>query len=445
MALSADTLRWFADRRGLAKETLEAFGFDSEGEGVSIPYPSGAVKHRATLEKVDGKHRMWFDPKPPRGQPPFLPPNFSSAGKTKIVFEGETDSMAAWQAAPSEVKPHIVGMSGSNALGPRGWSDETIQTVCGDADRVFFVLDNEDPYTLADKSVESGKKQIKDKLGTKAKFVRLPLGPQDACEFFQTYDWAAFHELMLQALEVTYHFTYLDLTGPLPEYDWLVKDFLVKGDIGLLIGDGGVGKSWITFDLAVHMAMQKPKWLGMDLHGTKVMILDQENPLVTARRRLHQLGLRDEHAPNIKYAWYQSILLDQEVQVDRLMDDVAAFGPDLLVLDSLSRMHLKNENANEEMNPLINGAIYPIARNMGVTCMMIHHVSKAGGSRGATAIRNATDITLEMTDSEDGNWQIIRPDKLRSVAPWGGSLYTRRAEDDKGNVRLETEEEVTII
>lgn len=46
MALSDETLRWFKDRRGIDSATLEAFGIDSEGAGITMPYPDGAVKHR---------------------------------------------------------------------------------------------------------------------------------------------------------------------------------------------------------------------------------------------------------------------------------------------------------------------------------------------------------------------------------------------------------------
>jgi hypothetical protein len=447
MSLAAETARWFEDRRGIRRETLEAFGITTEGDGVAIPYPDGAVKHRATLDKVevDGKlrHRMWFAPTCPDGQPPFLPPNYSG-GKRQIVWEGETDTMSAWQAAPSDAKPTILGMGGANAFGPKGLSDARIQDMFGDAEQVFFVLDNEDPYegNIAYESIERAWKQIREKLGPKAKRVTLPGNVQDGCEFFQTFDWAAFEVLLEDAAKATYHFKYLDLTtGEIPEYDWLVDSFLAKGDIGLIIGDGGVGKSWIMLDLAVHMAMGKDEWLGMKLNGHKVMVVDQENPEVTVRKRLHALGFRPPHAENLKYAWYQNVLLDDKDQVARLYDDVATFQPDMLLLDSLSRMHLRNENANEEMNPLINGAIYPLARNMGVTVPMIHHVSKAGGSRGATSIRNAADITLEVTNSEDETWQIIRPDKLRNVAPWGAALYTKRVEDDEGNITIVTEEE----
>jgi hypothetical protein len=451
VSLAAETARWFEDRRGIRRDTLEAFGITTEGDGVSIPYPDGVVKHRASLEKVEvrpGKlaHRMWFDPTHPDGQPPFLPPNFQT-GSHLIVFEGETDTMAAWQAAPSDAKPHVLGLPGANAFGPKGFTPERIQALFGDAKHVFFVLDNEDPYVgnEAHESVERGWKQIKEKLGRKAHRVVLPGNVQDACEFFGIFDWAAFRVLLEDAMKAKYHFAALDLTRDPPDYDWLVENFMAKGDISLLIGDGGVGKSWITLDLAVHMAMGKERWLDMALDGRKVMVIDQENPEVTVRQRLHALGLRPEHVENLRYVWYQNVLLDNAEQVSKLYDDVTTFEPDLLVIDSLSRVHLRNENANEEMNPLINGAIYPIARQMGVTVAMIHHVAKAGGSRGATAIRNAVDLCLDVSNTEDEKWQIIRPDKLRSVAPWGYALYTRRVEDDQGNVTLVTEDDVMPV
>ena len=37
MSLAAETARWFEDRRGIRRETLEAFGITTEGDGVAIP------------------------------------------------------------------------------------------------------------------------------------------------------------------------------------------------------------------------------------------------------------------------------------------------------------------------------------------------------------------------------------------------------------------------
>lgn len=445
MTLAPETARWFKDRRGISVETLTSFGIASEDEGITIPYPDGAVKHRATLEKVDGKHRMWFDPKAPYGQPVYLPPNFSNTGKFKIVLEGESDTMATWQAAPSDIQPHICGISGSNAFGPKGIPDVKVEELFGDAELVFFVLDNEDPYTEAARSVDLGRKYITEKLGRKARFVQLPLGPQDACEFFMAYDWAAFSELLTEAKQVKYNFKALDFTGERPKREWLVDGFLSKGEIAMFSGDGGSGKSLLLQDLAVHMIEGKDRWLDMALSGKKVMIIDQENPEEEVWERLFALGMTKAGAENIRYVWYQHVLLDDHDQVRKLYEDVANFAPDLLTLDSMSRMHLSNENANEEMNPLINDAIFPLARTLGTTVAMIHHVRKDGRTRGATAIRNAVDITYDVELTEDKKWQVVRPDKQRSITTWGHALHLRKVEDDEGNVTLQTEEEVVIV
>jgi len=133
------------------------------------------------------------------------------------------------------------------------------------------------------------------------------------------------------------------------------------------------------------------------------------------------------------------VLLDDPDQVRKLYEDVANFGPDLLTLDSMSRMHLSNENANEEMNPLINDAIFPLARTLGTTVAMIHHVRKDGRTRGATAIRNAVDITYDVALTEDKKQQIVTPDKQRSITAWGHALYLTQRTDDEGKVRITTE------
>jgi len=396
---------------------------------------------------------MWWDPPAVTGQEPFLPPEFET-GSHMIVFEGETDTMAAWQACPPESRKHILGISGSNAFGPKGLPPSVIASLFADAKVVFFVFDNEDPYTNPDgyASVERGKAQIKAALGRKAKFVRLPQGPQDVAEFFMTYDWAAFKVLLEEAMEKRYNFPALDLSGPIPEYDWLVENLLVKGDIAMLVGDGGVGKSWLTMDLAVAMAQGREKWLGMEVAGKRALIIDQENPMVTVRRRLAALGFNPaKNAEELRYLWYAGIRLDQEEMARKLHEDVETFEPELVVVDSLSRAHFKNENSAEEMNPLMNMGVFPIARNLGATVVLIHHVSKEGGSRGSTAIRNAVDLTLEVKNETtskgaETGWQLILPDKLRNVPPWGAALRVRRESDEEtGAVILTTEEETSAF
>lgn len=409
MSLTDTTKRWFKDRRGIEGETLEAFGIQSEGGGVLIPYPDGAVKHRATLEKVDGKHRMWYEPRAPYGQPPFLPPGYSRDGRTKIVWEGETDTMAAWQHAPPDVRPHIAGMGGANLFGDKGLPTAKIEEYFGKAERVFFVLDNEDPYegNVAYETVERAKKQIRSKLGRKAKFVTLPGNAQDGCEFFQTYDWAAFQELMKQAAKGARHYRRLDLTQPVPPTDWLLEDLLVSGEITVLSADSGVGKSWLTMGLALATAGGLPEFLGCALkkHG-RVLYVDEENPADLVVQRFDALrrgmDLPVDVMQYIEYLWYEGV--DLAGEPEKLQEEALDIEPALILLDSLSRVSLGvDENSNTEMSKLFRNGLVPLARDTGASVIAAHHTpaDNQGKPRGATAIKAAGDEVLSMLVPQD--------------------------------------------
>lgn len=453
MSVTDTTARWFSDRRGISRDTLDAFGITSEGEGVRIPYPEGAAKIRKTLEKVDGKHTMFWDPPATTGQLPFLPPNFEFGGKTKIVWEGETDTMAAWQAAPEDVSPHILGISGANAFGSRGIPDAMIDRLFGDAQRVFFVFDNEDPYegNAAYESIQRAKKQIREKLGRKAKFITLPQGPQDGCEFFQAYDWAAFHELMLMALTPVTYYPRLDLSKPVPDTPWLVDDLFVLGEASVLAADSGTGKSWLTMSLALAVAGEAETFLGRPLHRHgKVIYVDEEQPEELVLQRLKCLGYEDElHKENLEYLWYPGVDLIHEPH--KLLEECIDRDPVLVILESMSRISLgAEENSNTEMSQLWRGGIIPLARETGAAVIATHHTPNddKGKPRGATAIKAAADESISLMKglhkdgSETGNLFLYPSKPRRELGRIAFQIVGSMKED--GYVRLVSEDEKEV-
>jgi hypothetical protein len=82
------------------------------------------------------------------------------------------------------------------------------------------------------------------------------------------------------------------------------------------------------------------------------------------------------------------------------------------------------------MNPLLNGGVYPLARELGITVLLLHHKARAGNMRGSTALPAATDLNLSMEDGESGPFKVIRPDKLRAVPPWGDVMRVEIVDDD---------------
>ncbi len=420
--------RWYKDKRGIEASTLTAFGVEINDETlvVKLPYP-GATKFRKGLEKEDGR-KFWWDPPEKHGQVLFTPPDAAKHRKMLLV-EGETDTMALWQHAPDAVKPTVRGLPGAES-----WKEHFADEF-DEADTVFVILDNDDPYTNPDgaASVERAWQKIRSELGVrKARRVILPQGTNDVSEFLQTYSWAALKVLLDQAAEVKLPYKRLVLSDDPVKYDWHVENLIAKGDVVMLAADPGVGKSWVGLDLALCTLGLRDEWLGMKvLHQGPVVIVDQENPEAVARKRMQQMGLHGEN-PDMHYLWYQGVRLD--AQPEMLFEYCAIVQPKYLMVDSISRVHFKNENSAEEMNPLLNGGVYPIARELGITVLLLHHWNKQGSSRGSTALPAATDLNLNMYKSDNGLYQVISPDKLRAVPPWGDVLKVTREDQDDGTV-----------
>lgn len=55
--------------------------------------------------------------------------------------------------------------------------------------------------------------------------------------------------------------TPLSEIGKPPAREWLIKDWLPRGRIGMLTGAGGRGKSWLALQLAARMATGTGEWL----------------------------------------------------------------------------------------------------------------------------------------------------------------------------------------
>jgi RecA-family ATPase len=78
---------------------------------------------------------------------------------------------------------------------------------------------------------------------------------------------------------------------------------------------------------------------------------------------------------------------------DQLYDECEAWGADLVVLDSFSRFHTKNENDSGEMSKLFYEAVKPLSRDLGATVMILHHANKTESQSNQKKVRGSGDIT----------------------------------------------------
>lgn len=366
------------------------------------------MKFRKGFEKGEEERKFWWEPPTMAGQVPFLPPDFEPRGRM-ILVEGETDTMALWQAIPASLrgKVAVVGLSGTDA-----WKPHYAEELFGPAGRVFVVFDREDPYQAKDayESVERGWRKIHTDLGRKARRVVLPQGINDVAEFFQRYDWPAFEALLKAAVEPFTHYPRLDFTQPVPPTDWLVEDLIEFGAVTVIAGDSGTGKSFLTQALAKAYAAGEEAFLGRKLtlgRGT-VLYVDEENNGALVRQRMRALGLREPHYPNLEYVSEAGVDIFNEPEL--LLREAVDRELALIVIDSQGATSIgAEENSSDDMTKLYRRGLAQLARQTGAAVVVLHHTPKEsqGMPRGSSAIKSQADQVLSVVPVKDPNGAFI--------------------------------------
>lgn len=415
---------WFQNERGITGETLEFFGAESASDDwLTLPYDTGERSRKMTGERdfrfTKGQKVCLF-------HPPQMPKE-----SWAILCEGETDTMRLWQ----EGYRSVYGLAGFNTF-----RDEVLKPL-QKYDKIFVILDNDQDYNVRH-TVDAAWGRMRGILGAKARRVSLPDDVKDICEFFESYSDDTFKDIMRQSLNGTYHYKALDLSVPPPEYEWLVKGLICQGDTTLIVGEPNVGKSWISLSLAVAMADEHTMWCGHEVsnHG-KVLYIDEENPHDVVYHRLHQLGA--SNFENLRYLHRQGVRLDRNF--DKLLDEAITYQPRMIVLDSLTRFHTKDENNAGEMASLFNDSINVLCRETGAAVILLHHTNKSDSNssyvrtRGSSDIGAAIDCGIEARKTDANKFNLVHFKSRRTQA--GGLTKIEICDTIDGRVELVTEPE----
>ena len=412
---------WFENERGITGETLVSFGAKSNDDWIVFPYENGEKARKM----LPGKREFRFT----KGQTPslFHAPEMPQSSWCFLV-EGETDTMRLWQ----EGYQNTYGMNGVNGL-----KEAAVKTLEA-YDKVFVILDNDADYNTQ-RLVDTAWGTIRGILGSKARRVMLPNDVKDICEFYDTYTDDTFKTIMKNSVDGTYHYKALDLNIPPPAYEWLVKGLICKGDTTLIVGEPNVGKSWISLSLAVAMANEHETWVGHELnHHGKVLYVDEENPHDVVYHRLKQLGA--EKVDNLRYLHRQGVRLDRNF--DRLLDEAITYEPTMIVLDSLTRFHTKDENNAGEMAGLFNDSINVLCRETGAAVLILHHTNKSESNssyvktRGSSDIGAAIDCGIEARKTGANTFNLVHFKSRRTQA--GGLTKVEICDTIDGRVELVT-------
>jgi RecA-family ATPase len=211
---------------------------------------------------------------------------------------------------------------------------------------------------------------------------------------------------------------------PIPPREWLVGGWIPAGNVTLLYGDGGTGKSLAAMQLAIAVAAGQ-SCFGHPATAGSALYLTAEDDETELHRRIADIaggdGLSlDGLAPNLTAISLAAA--DPALAVSGERDNirltplwralkamVEEMRPRLVVLDTLADIFAGNENVRAQARAFI-GKLRAMAIENGAAIVVLAHPSRAGlsthgnnaaaGSSGSTAWHNSVRSRLLLERAE---------------------------------------------
>lgn len=211
---------------------------------------------------------------------------------------------------------------------------------------------------------------------------------------------------------------------PRLEGNYVIKGWLNSGDLSIVYGAPGAGKSFLALDISSHVAAGR-EWNGCKVRGGMVIYLAAEGGHGFGNRVVALEGEKSR-------LWTLEIGLDlckPDTDTSSLIEMIqhlsAHHGPYvLIVVDTLARaMGSGNENDSADMGALVRH-IDKIRAATGAHALLVHHVGKddAKEARGHSSLKAATDTEIKLT--RDGETITAEVKKQRDTAAGRSFHYT---------------------
>ena len=214
-----------------------------------------------------------------------------------------------------------------------------------------------------------------------------------------------------------------------PDVEPLVPGVINAGEIGMLFGDPGAGKSFIALALGLAVAGGE-HWAGRKATEGTVLYCALEG-LAGFRDRI-PAALGKDTSGKVRdrfFAIGSGVDLSSAVEATRLVsaiEEKIPEKPSLLVIDTLHRAAPgSDENSAQDMGALI-ASCDTIREKFGTAVLLVHHSRKASDTyRGSTALHADVDVMMKATKTEaDSNPRVVLTSlKVKDGEPFGDITF----------------------
>ena len=186
------------------------------------------------------------------------------------------------------------------------------------------------------------------------------------------------------------------------EQPFLLQGMIVEGSVNALTADSGKGKSLVALKMIEAIAKGE-KFLGeFNTKKAKTLIIDlemSENDIIQRSK-----SIIHDKMDGLDFYYCQTFNIENIDDYKWLTDSIINNQYKLIVFDTLSAIHEREENSNSEMN-LVNKKLIELCNKYGQTVLFLHHhkkpktgeIQNQASSRGAGAIidKAASQILLD--------------------------------------------------
>jgi len=197
-----------------------------------------------------------------------------------------------------------------------------------------------------------------------------------------------------------------------PEYDdsedWIIRDFIPRGEPALLVGPAKSGKTWALLDLAIAVATGR-HWLDGAQENTlgrpgRVQAVVLEDSPRRLKKRLWELcrarGIRPNEDPVL--AAHLSITraplrLPDSRDERAFAAELKRWKPDVVLIDNLTRVMVGDQNKPEPA-ALFTKLWIQLCTDIGAAIVFLHHTGKLGDWKPGMSTRDAFDLIRGSSD-----------------------------------------------
>ncbi len=207
---------------------------------------------------------------------------------------------------------------------------------------------------------------------------------------------------------------------------YLVKGLIPREGLIVIWGPPKCGKSFWTFDLAMHIA------LGWRYRGRRIV----QGPVVYVacegahgfRARIEAFRCRhlQEHVGDVPFYLVPARLAlveDHEELIEEIRKPLGEIAPVAVIIDTLNRSSTGSESSDQDMSAYVKAADAVVAA-FHCAVLVVHHCGIEGTRpRGHTSLTGAADAQLAVKRKADGS--VTTKLEWLKDGPEGGEIYSR--------------------